>query len=41
MEPEADKLIQEACNVNYVDMEEYPSCTEIQNRRVALPKVCQ
>ena len=32
MEPEAEKLIQESINVNYVDAEQYPSSTEIQNR---------
>ncbi|KAK9828574.1 hypothetical protein WJX72_000821 [[Myrmecia] bisecta] len=34
MEPEAGKLIEEALNVNFVDMEEYPSSTEIHNRCV-------
>ncbi|KAK9814098.1 hypothetical protein WJX72_000614 [[Myrmecia] bisecta] len=32
MEPEADKLIAEASNVNFVDMEQYASCTDIHNR---------
>jgi glutamate decarboxylase len=36
MEPEAEKLIQDSLNVNFVDMEEYPSSTEIQNRCVAM-----
>jgi glutamate decarboxylase len=36
MEPEAIKLITDSLNVNYVDMEEYPSSTEIQNRCVAM-----
>ncbi|KAL3161777.1 hypothetical protein ABBQ38_008871 [Trebouxia sp. C0009 RCD-2024] len=36
MEPEAEKLIQESANVNYVDAEQYPSSTEIQNRCVAM-----
>ena len=35
MEPEAEKLIQESINVNYVDAEQYPSSTEIQNRWVS------
>ncbi|KAL6000991.1 hypothetical protein ACLOJK_006718 [Asimina triloba] len=34
MEPECDKLIMEAINKNYVDMDEYPITTEIQNRCV-------
>ena len=32
MEPEVEKLIAESINVNYVDAEQYPSSTEIQNR---------
>ena len=36
MEPECEALIKEALNVNFVDMEQYPSCTEIQNRCVAI-----
>lgn len=32
MEPEAEKLIADSINVNYVDAEQYPSSTEIQNR---------
>ena len=32
MEPEAEKLIQEAINVNFVDVEQYPSCNDIHNR---------
>lgn len=36
MEPEAIKLIEESLDVNYVDTEEYPSSTEIQNRCVAM-----
>lgn len=32
MEPEAEKLIQEAANVNFVDVEQYPSCNDIHNR---------
>ncbi|KAH9302992.1 hypothetical protein KI387_014575, partial [Taxus chinensis] len=34
MEPECNKLIMEAINKNYVDMDEYPVTTEIQNRCV-------
>ncbi|KAJ4765224.1 Glutamate decarboxylase [Rhynchospora pubera] len=34
MEPECDKLIMEAANKNYVDMDEYPVTTELQNRCV-------
>ncbi|CAL9773391.1 unnamed protein product [Musa acuminata subsp. burmannicoides] len=34
MEPECDKLIIEAINKNYADMDEYPITTEIQNRCV-------
>ncbi|KAK9845671.1 hypothetical protein WJX84_007220 [Apatococcus fuscideae] len=36
MEPEAIKLITESLDVNYVDMEQYPSSTDIQNRVVAI-----
>lgn len=36
MEPEAEKLMLESMNVNYVDAEEYPSSTEIQNRCVSM-----
>lgn len=36
MEEEADKLIKESLNVNMVDMDEYPSCTDIQNRCVSM-----
>lgn len=34
MEPECDKLISEALNKNYIDMDEYPVTTEIQDRCV-------
>ncbi|XP_059075381.1 glutamate decarboxylase-like [Cryptomeria japonica] len=34
MEPECSKLIMEAINKNYVDMDEYPVTTELQNRCV-------
>ncbi|XP_072068767.1 glutamate decarboxylase 4 isoform X2 [Arachis hypogaea] len=34
MEPECDKLIMAAINKNYVDMDEYPVTTELQNRCV-------
>ncbi|OVA19175.1 Pyridoxal phosphate-dependent decarboxylase [Macleaya cordata] len=34
MEPECDQLILEAMNKNYVDMDEYPITTELQNRCV-------
>ncbi|XP_078166300.1 glutamate decarboxylase 4-like [Carex rostrata] len=34
MEPECDKLMLEAVNKNYADMDEYPVTTEIQNRCV-------
>ncbi|KAL8472382.1 hypothetical protein ACS0TY_029552 [Phlomoides rotata] len=34
MEPECDKLILAAINKNYVDMDEYPVTTELQNRCV-------
>lgn len=36
MEEEADKLIKESLNVNMVDLDEYPSCTDIQNRCVSM-----
>jgi hypothetical protein len=32
MEPEADSLIQQSLNVNMVDLDEYPSCTDIHSR---------
>ena len=34
MEPEADKLFIEAIGKNYIDADEYPQSTEIQNRCV-------
>eukprot|EP00897_Mesotaenium_endlicherianum_P008597 jgi/Mesen1/7766/ME000408S06877 len=34
MEPECDKLIAETLNKNYIDMDEYPITTEIQDRCV-------
>ncbi|KNA05853.1 hypothetical protein SOVF_186450 [Spinacia oleracea] len=34
MEPECDKLVMAAMNKNYVDMDEYPVTTELQNRCV-------
>ncbi|XP_057975836.1 glutamate decarboxylase-like [Malania oleifera] len=34
MEPECDKLIMASLNKNYVDMDEYPVTTELQNRCV-------
>ncbi|AES99146.2 glutamate decarboxylase [Medicago truncatula] len=34
MEPECDKLIMASINKNYVDMDEYPVTTELQNRCV-------
>ncbi|KAG6392670.1 hypothetical protein SASPL_146894 [Salvia splendens] len=34
MEPECDKLVLAAINKNYVDMDEYPVTTELQNRCV-------
>eukprot|EP00253_Pinus_taeda_P000397 PITA_00397 len=34
MEPECDKLMMQAINKNYVDMDEYPITTEFQNRCV-------
>ncbi|KAL6785348.1 hypothetical protein ACKKBG_A03470 [Auxenochlorella protothecoides x Auxenochlorella symbiontica] len=36
MEPEARDLMQDALDVNYVDTDEYPSSTEIQNRCVSI-----
>ena len=36
MEPEVEELWKKSLNVNYVDMLQYPSCTEIQNRCVAM-----
>ncbi|OVA10975.1 Pyridoxal phosphate-dependent decarboxylase [Macleaya cordata] len=34
MEPECDKLMMDSVNKNYVDMDEYPVTTELQNRCV-------
>ncbi|XP_031497854.1 glutamate decarboxylase 4-like [Nymphaea colorata] len=34
MEPECDRLMTQAINKNYVDMDEYPVTTELQNRCV-------
>lgn len=34
MEPECDKLIQQSLSKNYIDMDEYPITTEIQDRCV-------
>ncbi|OAY78391.1 Glutamate decarboxylase 4 [Ananas comosus] len=34
MEPECDRLMTETANKNYVDMDEYPVTTELQNRCV-------
>jgi glutamate decarboxylase len=34
MEPECDKLMQQSLNKNYIDMEEYPITTELQDRCV-------
>ncbi|KAE8648289.1 glutamate decarboxylase 4 [Cucumis sativus] len=34
MEPECDRLIMDSINKNYVDMDEYPITTELQNRCV-------
>lgn len=34
MEPECDKLIMSALNKNYIDMDEYPITTELQDRCV-------
>ncbi|QDZ18476.1 glutamate decarboxylase [Chloropicon primus] len=36
MEPEVEELIKKSLNVNYVDVAQYPSCLEIQNRCVAM-----
>lgn len=36
MEPEADDLIMDSLNINFVDTDEYPSCQEISNRCVAM-----
>lgn len=36
MEPEVEQLMQESLNVNFVDLEEYPSSSEIHNRCVNL-----
>merc|ERR1739848_587104 len=36
MEKEAEEIMHDALDVNYVDMMQYPSCTEIQNRCVAM-----
>ncbi len=36
MEPEANELIQESVSVNYVDMDQYKSSTDIQNRCVKM-----
>jgi glutamate/tyrosine decarboxylase-like PLP-dependent enzyme len=36
MEPEAVKLIEESLNVNMVDLDEYPSCTDMHQRCVGL-----
>jgi glutamate decarboxylase len=36
MEPEARQLIMDAMNVNFVNTEEYPSCTTMANRCVAM-----
>lgn len=34
MEPEAVQLIEQSLNVNMVDLDEYPSCTDIHQRYV-------
>lgn len=34
MEPEAVNLIEQSLNVNMVDLDEYPSCTDIHQRWV-------
>jgi glutamate decarboxylase len=34
MEPECDKLMQQALSKNYIDMDEYPITTELQDRCV-------
>ena len=36
MEPEAEKLMMESLDVNFVDTEEYPSCQTIANRCVSM-----
>ncbi|KAK9904949.1 hypothetical protein WJX75_006195 [Coccomyxa subellipsoidea] len=36
MEPEADQLILESLNINYIDESEYPSTTNIQNSCVSM-----
>jgi len=36
MEPEVVAIMKDSLDVNYVDMMQYPSCTEIQNRCVAM-----
>lgn len=36
MEPEANELIQESMSINYVDMDQYKSSTDIQNRCVKM-----
>eukprot|EP00958_Prasinococcus_capsulatus_P024534 scaffold3841_cov412-Prasinococcus_capsulatus_cf.AAC.15 len=36
MEPEANEIMTQAMNVNFIDAEEYPSTTEMQNRCVAM-----
>merc|ERR1711977_162412 len=36
MEKEAEEIMHDALDVNYVDMMQYPSCTEIQNRCVSM-----
>lgn len=36
MEPEAEQLIKESLDVNYVDMDQYKSSTDIQNRCVKM-----
>lgn len=38
MEPECDKLIMDAINKNYVDMDEYPVTTELQVRSTPFSK---
>jgi glutamate/tyrosine decarboxylase-like PLP-dependent enzyme len=32
MEPEVVELIEQSLNVNMVDLDEYPSCTDIHQR---------
>ena len=36
MEPQAQELIMDSLNINFVDTDEYPSCQEISNRCVAM-----